>query len=136
MQFLLQQLPGRQAGQVFGDVNAALVKFQQFDLFMVLARAKDNPQWRRFARFLFMFGQPAQVELHLAFVGRLEFAELQFDGDQPPQAAVVEQQVDIEEIIIVNLQPFLAGDKAEAGPQFQQEISGSRRMASSRSFSR
>jgi hypothetical protein len=42
MQLLFQQLPGRQAGQVFGDLNAASIKFQQFDLFTVLARVKRS----------------------------------------------------------------------------------------------
>jgi hypothetical protein len=60
MQFLLRQLPGRQAGQVLGDVNATLLKFQQFYLFTLLAGAKNNPQWRRFARLLFTFGQAVE----------------------------------------------------------------------------
>ena len=121
MKLLLQQLPGRQASQVLGDVNAALIKFQQFYLFTIFAGAKDDSQRWRFTGFLFIFRQPAQVELHLTFVGSLEFAELQFDRDQASQAAIVEQHVDLE-VIVVNLQPFLAGDKTETGPQLQQKI--------------
>ena len=56
MQFLLQHRFGRQFGQVFGDVDASLVQFQQFDLFLFFAATQNNAQRRGFARFLLVFG--------------------------------------------------------------------------------
>lgn len=60
MQFGLQHFSGWQGSEVFGDVDAAGVQFQQFDLFLLFAAAQDDAQWRRLARLLLVFGQPAQ----------------------------------------------------------------------------
>ena len=40
--------------------------------------------------------QPSHVQLHLALVGGIEAAQLQLNGYQPAQAAVVEEQVQVE----------------------------------------
>ncbi len=40
--------------------------------------------------------QPAQVLLHLLLVLGREFAHLQLHRHQPPQLAVVEQQIEVE----------------------------------------
>jgi hypothetical protein len=36
-----------------------------------------------------IFIKPAQIELHLPFICRLEVAKLQIDGDQPPQITII-----------------------------------------------
>ncbi len=50
----------------------------------------------------------------------LELADLQLHRHQPPQLAVVEQQVKVE-IFVVDLDAFLTGDEAKARAQLQQE---------------
>ena len=62
---LLQPLPlhctWRQAGQIFGDMDAQLVQFQQFDLLAFLTSAKNDAQRRGFLRLSFVLVKPAQV---------------------------------------------------------------------------
>ena len=101
-------------------MDAGLIQFQQLNLLAVFTGAEDDAQRWRFVRLLLMLGQPAQVKLHLALVGCFEFAEFQFDGHQSFQATVVEQQVDVE-IVVVDLQTFLASDKSEPCPQLKKE---------------
>src|SRR5260370_41808174 len=55
--------------------------------------AQDQAERRLLSGFLFVFLQPAQVELHLSLVGSFELAEFQFDRDQPPQATMIEEQI-------------------------------------------
>jgi hypothetical protein len=93
-------------------VDAAVIQFQQFDLLLLLATAQDDAKRRRLAGLLLVFGQPAQAE-EIWHVGVFEIAQLELDGHQPFQAAVVEQQVDIE-IVVVDLDAFLASDEGES----------------------
>ena len=55
--------------------------------------AEDQSDRRAFARLSFIFVKPAQVELHLAFVGGLELAELELDDDEAAEEPVVEEKV-------------------------------------------
>ena len=64
--------------------------------------------------------EPAQVQLHLAGVGRLEVADLQLDDHQPPQPAMVEQEVDVV-IVAVQRDALLALDEGEPGAELEQE---------------
>ena len=64
--------------------------------------------------------EPAQVELHLAFVLGLEGADFQVDGDEPAELAVVEDEVDVE-VFAVDLQALLARHEAEAAAELEDE---------------
>ena len=68
MELLLEQLAGWEGGQILGDVDAGLAKFEEFDLLLFLPGAKNQPKRRVFAELLLIFSQPAEVKLHLAFV--------------------------------------------------------------------
>ena len=60
--------------------------------------------------------QPSHVQLHLALVGGIEAAQLQLNGYQPAQAAVVEEQVQIEvEVPLSYGHALLLGDEGEVG---------------------
>jgi hypothetical protein len=52
--------------------------------------------------------EPTQIKLHLPLVCCLELADLQLHRHQPPQLAVIEQQVQVE-ILVVDLDAFLPG---------------------------
>ena len=79
--------------------------------------------------------QPPQIQLHLAGIGRLEIAELQLDDYQPPQPAMVEEQVDVV-VVAVERDALLPFDEGEAGPSSRRnalDLAEQRRL--SRSFS-
>ncbi len=42
-------------------MDAALVEFEEFDLFLFLAGAENEPKGRFFVGLLFIFGKPAKV---------------------------------------------------------------------------
>ncbi len=121
VEFGLEEFFGGQDGEVFGDVDAAFVEFEEFDLFLLFSGAEDDAEGRLFVGFLFVFGEPAEVEFHLAFVFVAEVAEFEVDGDQAFEFAVVEEEVDVE-VVVVDLEAFLAGDEAEACAEFEEEL--------------
>jgi hypothetical protein len=93
------------------------------------------PRGRFLVGLALVLSQPAQIELHLALVFRLETALLQFHHDQPPEFAVVEPKVDVK-VVAVELDALLPGDEGKARAQLQPgNGSSSRRMASFRSRS-
>ena len=90
--------------------------------------------WSSGAAFLLV--EQVQVEVHLAGVFRLERPDLQFEGHQCFQEAVVEQEVD-EILLAPERQAVLAADETEAVAELEQEIpqAGSiKRSSSSRSL--
>ncbi len=121
--------------QVFRNVNSSRAEFQQLYLLCVLSRAEDDAERRTFSRFDLMLGQPSQVQLHLAFVFRLEPSLLQFNHHQSLQSAVVKQQVYVE-VIAVHLDALLPRDERKARSQLQQERLQFAQVASSRSRSK
>ena len=120
VQCLCQQLSRGEFRQVLGNLDAALIELQEFDVPLGLVGTQNEPQRRLLARLHLVFFQPPQVELHLPLVGRPETAELEVDGYQPPQAAVIEQQVEVV-ILVVNSNPLLPRDEGKIGPQFQEK---------------
>ena len=106
MEFLLQEFAGWQGGQILRNVDAARVEFEEFDLFRLFPGAEDDAEGRVLSGLLLVFGEPAEVELHLAFVFGFEVAELEVDGDEAFQAAVVEEVVEVE----VALEVVFEGD--------------------------
>lgn len=58
-----------------------------------------------------------EVERQLANVFRLEFVNLQFDGDQALKPTVEQQQVD-GEVAFANLERILFADEAEIAAKF------------------
>ena len=116
----MQQLAGREGGEVLGDVNAALVEFEQFDLFFLLSGAEDDAEWRLLTGLLLILGEPAEVEFHLAFVFGLEVTQFQIDGDEAFEGAVVEEEVEVE-VVGVDLDASLATEKGEAVAELEQE---------------
>ena len=93
---------------------------QQFHLLAAGFGAKDQADGRFFPRLSFVFVQPLHVKLHLAFVRGLEAAQLEFYRHQTPQAAVIEQQVEIE-VFAVDHHAFLPLDEGKAAAQLQNE---------------
>lgn len=106
--------------KVRGDADAAPVELQQLHRLVGLVCAQDQAEGRLLAGLLFVFLQPAQVQLHLALVRCLELADLQVNDDEPAESAVVEEQVDIE-VVSVDDNPFLAVDEGETAAQLQNE---------------
>ncbi len=60
---MLEQLLWWEDGEVLGDVDAALVKFEQFDLLFLLAGAEDDAEGGFFAGLLLVFGKPTGDKL-------------------------------------------------------------------------
>src|SRR5262249_29854065 len=87
-------LARRQDGEALGDVDARLVQLQQFDLLPALPRAEDEAERRLLPALAIAPVEPAQVELHLALVLRLERADLEVHGHKAAELAVVEEQVE------------------------------------------
>src|ERR1700690_3358492 len=75
VEFALQFLPRQRIGPVAGHVDSALLKLKQRDVFLAFARAKDHAQRFGLVRLATIPLEPAQIELHLAFIRRLELAE-------------------------------------------------------------
>jgi hypothetical protein len=63
---------GRQVRQILGNVDAAAAEVQIFHGFALLASAENDGQGRLLAGLALTAIQPAQVQLHLTGVGRLE----------------------------------------------------------------
>ena len=78
--------------------------------------------------------QPAQIELHLALVGWIEAAQLQLYGYQAAQAAMVEEQDQVE-VPLSDGHALLPGDEEKSEPSSSRNLSSSRRMAATRSRS-
>ena len=116
----MQQLLGRQFGEVFGDMNAGLAELQQFDALVILAGAEDDAQWRLFARLTFVLVEPAQVQGHLAEMIGPKLIELQFNGDKSPETTVEKQQVQVK-VVAVHRHSLLPGNEGEARTQFEQK---------------
>jgi hypothetical protein len=93
---------------------------QQLDLLVVLVRAQDEPERRVLVGLPLVLVQPAQVQLHLPLVARIEAAELQLHGDERAQPAVEEEQVEVV-VVRADRHALLPRDEAEALPQLQQE---------------
>ena len=82
MQLALQQLFGRQLGHILRHLDARLVELQQLYLLVATFGAKQQSEGL-FLAWLHLVGfEPTQIQLHLAFVLRLEFTKFQVDGYQ------------------------------------------------------
>ena len=120
MQLGLQQSLWRQLHQILGHPDLAPVELQQLYLLSVLLAAQDQADGRLLASPALILVQPAQVELHLALVGSIEAAQLQLQGHQAAQAAVIEEQVEVE-VLVADGHALLASDEGEVRAQLQQE---------------
>ena len=96
MEFAFELGLGKEFGPVTGNVDAILSGFEQFHRFFLFAGAEDEADGRVLARLGFVFREPAEIQFHLAFVAGFELVKFQINRHQPPQAPVVEQQVDVE----------------------------------------
>ena len=67
-----------------------------------------------------MLFEPVEVKLHLAFVAGFEVANLQVNGGQAAELAVVEKQVEVV-VTTINLHPLLALDETEADAKLEDE---------------
>lgn len=67
----------RKLGEVLGHVNATRVEIELLDRLALLTRAKNDAQRRFFCWLTLMAIKPAEVQLDLSRVGRLEVAELE-----------------------------------------------------------
>ena len=95
MQLRFERLARWQHRQIFRDVDSALAQLKQLDLLLLLSGTQDDADGGLLVGLLLMPGKPAQVELHLALVFRLESPELQLDCDEALKFPVIEQQVQI-----------------------------------------
>ena len=87
-------------------------------MFFRLPCAENQTEWRFFCGLLLVLLEPSEVQLHLALVCCSKLTMLQIYGQQPSQAAMVEQQVQII-VLGVNGYPFLPRNKAEVRAEFQ-----------------
>src|SRR4051812_6660702 len=101
MKLLLEERARWKLSHVTRDPDPAPVELQEFDLLVRLVGAEDQADRRLLARLLLVLLEPAEIELHLAFVRGLEGAKLQLDRDQPPELAVVEEEIE-EEVLPVD----------------------------------
>ena len=120
MELLLEQFARGQGGQVLGDVDAGLAEFEEFDLLLLFSGTENDAKRRFFAWLLLVFGEPAEIEFHLAFVVGFEVAELEVDGDEALEASVIEKEIEIE-VVGIDLEAFLAGEEGKAVAEFEQE---------------
>jgi len=116
----LEEFARRKGGQILSDVDTALVEFEQFDLLFLLPGAEDKAERRFFVGLLLVFREPAEVEFHLAFVFGLEVPEFEVDGDEASEAAVVEEEVEVE-VVGIDGNAELAGLEGEALSEFEEE---------------
>ena len=78
------QQPARgQLREVLRHADAAALQLQQGDMLDGLPRTEDEAERSLLTRTTLVPVEPAQIELHLPLVRRLEASELQFDRDQP-----------------------------------------------------
>ena len=89
MQLCLQHLHGGQLHQVLRHPDLAPLQLPQLDMLPVLLAAEDEPNGRLLSWPTLLFIQPSQVQLHLALIGDIEAAQLQFNGHHVAQAAVL-----------------------------------------------
>jgi len=101
-------------------VNAAPSEIEVFDGFPLFARAKNDGERRLFVRLSIMPVEPAQIELHLARIGRLELTELELDDDQAAQLSMEEEQVDVV-VVAVERDALLPLHEGEARAQLQEK---------------
>src|SRR5262245_63591077 len=67
-----------------------------------------------------MFGKPAQIKLHLPFIGGLELAELEIDRDEAAQTAMIEKKIDIV-ILIVDRDALLPCNESKVRSEFHKK---------------
>lgn len=91
MKFAFKFFLGQRLSPVGRYPDAALLQIQQFDGFVTFARAENQSDGLVLTFLALIAVKPPQVKLHLPFVAGLEFRQLQFDGHQPTQMAVIEQ---------------------------------------------
>ena len=116
----MEEFAGREGGEVFGDVDAALVEFEQFALLRLFAGAEDDAEGGFFAGLLLVLGEPTEIQFHLALILCLEVAELEVDGDEAFQATMVEEEIEVE-VVGIDLDAELAGLEGEALAEFEEE---------------
>ena len=120
MQLFFEQSLRGQFRQIRRHADAALPELQQLDLFFAGGLAQNQAKWRFLARLPFVLVEPAEIEFHLPLVGSLKLAELQVKGDQPPQLAMVEQEIKAE-VFAIDHHALLAGGERKPGAEFDQE---------------
>ena len=67
-----------------------------------------------------MLFQVAQVEFHLALEGGFEFTNFEVDGDETPQPAVIEEQVDVI-VTVVDGDALLPSHEGKIAAKFNDE---------------
>jgi hypothetical protein len=70
-------------------IEMSVGKQEQFDLLAASFRTEDETKRRFLAGRALIFGQPSEIELHLAFVCGSEAIHLQINHDKPPQFSMV-----------------------------------------------
>lgn len=90
------------------------------DLHVVLLGAEDDADGGLVARDAFLVVEQVQVEIHLARELRLEGADLEIEGDERLEEAVVKEEVD-EILLFPESNAMLPADEAKAVAEFEQE---------------
>lgn len=91
-----------------------------FDKQFVFVAGEDDTDGRVVAFAVFLGGEVAEVEIHLADVVVLDFLELQIDEDEASQDAVVKDEIDAV-VGVIDRHAVLAADEGEAFAQFQKK---------------
>ena len=79
---------------VFGDANRVALGLEGIlNLDVVFLGAEDDADRRLVVRCAFPVVEQVQVEIHFAGMFGLEGGDLEVEGDQRPEKAVIEEQV-------------------------------------------
>ena len=91
-----------------------------FDKQLVFVAGEDDADGWVVAFGVFLGGEVAEVEIHLADVVVLDFLEFQIDKDEASQDAVVKDEIDAV-VGVVDRHAVLAADEGEAFAEFQKK---------------
>ena len=117
-----QQVLGRKLREVFGHLHLVRsVAQEQFDVLMLLGRAKDEAHRLVLALAPVVLLEPREIQVHLPFVGCDERPNLEVNGHEAAQATMVEQQVE-PVVVVVNPHGELPGHETEIAAEFGEEL--------------
>lgn len=101
-------------------MDAAGVEIQVLDGFALLSCAQDDAEWRLLYGLALVTVEPAQVQLHLAGVGRFEVAYLQLDRDESLHTPMEEEEVEVV-VVVIDCDALLPLDEGETGSELEEK---------------
>jgi len=110
----LQRIGGHADGVGFGAQGV-------FHLDVVLLGAENHADEGLVTGAALLVVQEVQIKIHLAGMFGFKWTDLQLEGHQGLEEAVIEKEVD-EILLLPQRQPVLAADEAEAVAEFEDEV--------------